>query len=134
MDVWGLKTEESPKVNGVPVWVPEDETSEDDLVSGERPIRCRACGHPVTTVQARILVNGSHTHAFANPHGYLFEIGCYQRAAGGRAVGRRSMEFSWFPGYGWEILVCMRCGFHLGWRFAASAHVFYGLILDALAF
>jgi len=44
---------------------------------------------------------------------------------------------SWFPGYAWSILVCMKCeGTHIGWKFTptttgASAAPFYALIVEA---
>jgi cereblon len=52
------------------------------------------------------------------------------------AAGRPSTEFTWFPGYAWEIAWCSRCGEHLGWRFTAVTDgepgLFWGLRRDAI--
>lgn len=34
-------------------------------------------------------------------------------------TGRPSIEFSWFPGYSWQITLCSACHHHLGWKFLA---------------
>ena len=96
-------------------------------------ILCRACLHPVTRPADRIRVQGSHMHAFANPHGIVFEIGCFQSAPGCGVIGPASDEFTWFAGHRWRVCVCAACLAHLGWAFLpAAAGVFYGLILDRL--
>lgn len=44
-----------------------------------------------------------------------------------------STEYSWFPGYAWQIAQCADCQTHIGWRFSVSKgekltpKVFYGL-------
>ena len=74
--------------------------------------------------------------AFVNPHGYLHEIVTLRRAENLFATGRPSTEFTWFPGYAWEIAWCGRCSEHLGWRFVAVADaepgLFWGLRRDAI--
>ena len=77
-------------------------------------------------------MNGRHDHVCANPHGIAFEIGCFAHARGSMAVGPRSSEFSWFPGYTWQLNACRTCHAHLGWRFQASGRHFHGLILNRL--
>jgi hypothetical protein len=96
-------------------------------------ILCRACLHPIARPADRISVQGRHMHTFANPHGIVFEIGCFQSAPGCGAIGPTSDEFTWFPGHRWRVCVCAACLAHLGWLFAASdGHTFHGLILDRL--
>ncbi|WP_051328395.1 cereblon family protein [Desulfatirhabdium butyrativorans] len=99
----------------------------------EPPLRCAACLEPVATGKDRIAVDGSHAHVFANPCGIVFEIGCFALAPGCGTVGEASDEFTWFPGYAWQIGVCGNCARHLGWRFASDGgNFFWALILDRL--
>jgi len=90
---------------------------------------CAACGRPVTRPEARTIINGNHVHVFCNPHGVVFEVGCFSLAAGLRPQGGVYEEFSWFPGHAWQIMHCGRCNDHLGWRFTTrSGTGFYGLL------
>jgi hypothetical protein len=94
-------------------------------------MRCRA---PIARTGDRILVSGSHTHTFSNPHGYVFQIGCFGFALC-VPVGEPSTYWSWFPGYGWQIELCPGCGEHLGWMFrgaGAPGPEFHGLVLARL--
>lgn len=85
----------------------------------------------MTSAEARIEVAASHEHTFANPHGFVFRIGCFSRAECA-LVGPRSAEWSWFPPHLWQLAHCPACASHLGWRFTAEASAFYGLVLDRL--
>ena len=109
----------------------EDETREQPV---QPPfLRCRVCGLAVTSRDQRISVSGRHDHIFFNPHGLVFEIGCFAHAPGAIPVGPTSTEFSWFPGRAWQITACAACGAHLGWRFqGGDGPLFFGLILDRL--
>jgi hypothetical protein len=110
----------------------EDET-EDDILDSEAYIRCRQCLNIITYPAERITVQESHRHTFANPHGIVFEIGCFRTAKGCGYVGPSSDEFGWFAGYSWRIAVCFRCLVHLGWLFESpDANSFHGLILDLI--
>jgi hypothetical protein len=92
-------------------------------------IICKQCLHEITSSVERIVIDGAHTHTFANPEGIVFEIACYGNAHGCGYIGPSSPEFTWFVGYVWRIAVCANCHTHLGWRFAAlDGHVFHGLI------
>ena len=98
-------------------------------------IICRRCRHAITRPAEALEMNGAHRHTFANPHGIVFEIGCFRTAPGCTQVGAASGEFSWFSGYLWRVAICGGCMAHLGWRFEApSGGLFYGLILDHLVF
>ena len=98
-----------------------------------RVLVCAGCLHAITTASNRIEVSGSHAHTFSNPHGFVFHIGCFAAAPGCDARSDPSWEFSWFPGYSWQVAVCRGCGEHLGWLFAGGNARFHGLIVDRLA-
>ena len=99
----------------------------------EKPvIACALCRSYVTEPEFKILMKETHTHVFANPHGLVFEIGCFSSAAGCIPASDASDEFSWFPGFAWQIGICRQCGSHLGWIFNSGDERFFGLILDKL--
>lgn len=94
---------------------------------------CRQCLNPITPKSAKIIVNGSHQHTFANPHGLVFDIGCFSNAEGCGAVGIPTDEFTWFAGYKWRVALCRACLTHMGWLFtSAGSDGFFGLIMDHL--
>lgn len=104
-------------------------------------IVCRNCSGLVTRPEHRIEVNGGFTHTFANPHGQVFEIGCFSSAQGCVKASESSDEFSWFKGYVWAIGMCRNCHTQIGWVFLPTGSkklplenkpAFYGLILDKL--
>jgi hypothetical protein len=96
-------------------------------------LRCRACGLPITSHQERIEMLERHEHVFFNPHGHVFEIGCFQHAPGCSLFGPPQTEFSWFPGHSWQIAICGSCQTHLGWHFLGhQGGDFFGLILQRL--
>ncbi len=97
-------------------------------------ILCRQCGFVITHDSSRIAVSGTHHHTFANPHGIVFEIGCFGAAPGCAVMGRPTNEFTWFPPHSWQVAICGSCLSHMGWRFTrADGGLFFGLILDRLA-
>ena len=101
----------------------------------EKNVRCSHCGHEVTVLSEQTSVSGGHRHSFANPHGLLFEVGCFKSAPGCRAAGPPSEEFTWFSGYAWRIAVCGNCLSHLGWFFVQAGETgFIALILDRVVF
>ena len=110
-----------------------EEPAEEELPEEEDFILCRQCRQPVTRPADRITMQGSHRHAFANPHGLVFEIGCFKTAMGCGYAGASSDEFTWFAGYSWRVCFCAMCLTHLGWVFSSKGgHIFHGLILDRL--
>ena len=114
-----------PKTNQEPENAEKD-IHDDDLI-------CRQCRFAITNETNRITVNGAHCHTFANPHGIVFEIGCFNKADGCAVMGHPTSEFSWFPPNLWQTAICGFCLSHLGWRFSTSGNViFWGLILDRL--
>lgn len=96
-------------------------------------ILCRQCRHLITTQAEKIAVQGSHQHTFANPHGIIFQIGCFQSAPGCGYTGQLTPEYSWFKGFSWKIALCRLCSVQLGWLFVSSGtQRFNGLVLNRL--
>ena len=119
----------APGASGKPEQTAAPEAEEDT-----RPdILCRQCRQSITEPDQRIAVQGNHRHTFANPHGIVFDIGCFSSVRNCGVLGAATAEFSWFGGFRWQIVICSSCLTHLGWRFtsAGPAH-FFGLILDRL--
>ncbi len=112
--------------------------SEQSKVSESEPdseafILCRQCNQAITTPDEQLSINGLHKHSFANPHGFIYEIGCFNSVRGCSHVGPRISEWTWFRGYSWQITVCNSCLINLGWVYeSGSQHLFYGLILEHL--
>jgi hypothetical protein len=99
----------------------------------EEYLLCRQCLNVITSSTERITVQGLHRHTFANPHGLVFEIGCFRSVLGCGYAGPASDEFTWFKGFSWRVAICLRCLNHLGWLFISSDYdSFHGLILDRL--
>lgn len=107
--------------------------TETEAHSGEggKWLLCKSCGEKICPESARSHVQGKHQHAFFNPHGLVFDIGCFRTAPGCVAIGRPSAEFTWFAGYAWRVALCSGCLTHLGWRYEGES-VFFGLIMDGL--
>jgi len=95
-------------------------------------LRCVECQYPITRKADRIEINEKHQHVFANPHGYVYKIGCFALAPGCIIVGAETGHFSWFPGYAWQIALCGQCLTLLGWAFRSQESQFFGLILEKL--
>lgn len=96
-------------------------------------IICRQCRQAVTRSEERFSIQGAHRHTFANPHGLVFEIGCFQNCMGCGYAGAASDEFTWFAGYRWRACFCSNCLTHLGWLFTSTGgDGFHGLILERL--
>ncbi|WP_419786067.1 cereblon family protein [Pseudodesulfovibrio sp.] len=93
---------------------------------------CRACRTSITRPDLAMEVNGSHRHVFFNPHGLVFELGCFASAWNVSVSGPESDEFTWFPGYTWQVVICAGCAAQLGWRYTSARGGFFGLIVAAL--
>jgi hypothetical protein len=117
---------------GGPERSPRRDTSVDidDEAGGRRLLRCAGCGTAIADLAHRIEIAGAHRHVFVNPHGHVFDVGCFA-SADVRPIGPASDFFSWFPGYAWRVAICNGCGAHLGWTYGERAG-FVGLILPRL--
>ena len=108
---------------------PDDAKGDESVQAGW--LFCKRCAEPIVHVSSRVEVQGAYTHAFANPGGYFFRIGCFGSAPGCVASGVLTSNFSWFVGHMWHFASCRGCGRHLGWRYVkADDEIFFGVILD----
>ncbi len=97
----------------------------------QKGLLCRVCQLLITTSRERIEKDGKHLHTFFNPAGIVYEIGCFRRAPGCLAFGSPSSEFAWFGGYSWQVVYCLSCQQHLGWKFSGEDR-FFGLVVNSL--
>ena len=109
-----------------------EDRADQEAKEEEDYLLCAVCRRAITRLEARIVMNGKHTHVFFNPQGIVFEIGCFATAFGCAHVGQATTEFTWFPGYAWRIAICAGCSAHLGWHYQGEGGQFYGLILANL--
>ena len=93
---------------------------------------CRACRSRITRRDLGMEINGRHRHVFFNPDGLVFELGCFASAKNLSPAGPETGEFTWFPGYRWQVVLCTGCSTQLGWRYVGDEGGFFGLILKAL--
>lgn len=100
----------------------------------EEKLYCARCGRLITEGGFRISIDGAHEHSRFNPAGLRFQIALFKEAPGAVATGPATAEFTWFPGYAWEVTACGGCRTHLGWRYRGGDRpkVFFGLIRDRL--
>lgn len=108
--------------------LPVEEDQKQEETGPIEAVYCRACGRTVTSRDKRIAIQGSHSHAFFNPAGIVFELVCYSVAPGCQRAGVATSNFTWFAGYLWRYALCRQCRSHLGWFFASAGHSFFGLI------
>jgi hypothetical protein len=124
LPVWDLRAGQPEKLRILRRQPAEPEDDEE--------IRCMLCGHGISTIRARIEVQGGHEHFFENPAGFRFRVGCFRSASGVDSIGGYTEEFTWFPGFSWCYCLCGNCRAHLGWQYAGGEERFFGLILDRL--
>ncbi len=97
------------------------------------PLLCSTCLTRITWKDASTIVNGAHKHVFVNPSGLVFEVGCFYKTVNLSGLGPVTSEFTWFPGYSWQTVLCSTCDSQMGWIYhAGDGSVFFGLILDRL--
>ncbi len=105
---------------------------ESDTGHGGRKLVCKLCRSVITRPDLGMEVDGKHVHVFFNPHGYVFELGCFASAKNVVPTGPKTDEFTWFPGFAWQVIACAHCASQLGWRYTGDGGGFYGLITTAL--
>jgi len=107
--------------------------AEADSPRDDEKLLCAACGHAITRRRHRTSVNGAHHHTCTNPHGLVFDIGCFSEAPGCAETGNPTYEWTWFQGFMWRLALCGGCGAHMGWGYRTeSGDGFYGLILERI--
>lgn len=121
------KKPESDPGQAEPKQDPADETSE-----GRTRLLCKICRSRITRQDLGMEVDGSHRHVFFNPHGDVFELGCFASAKNILPTGPRTNEFTWFPGFEWQVIACTGCLTQLGWRYTGPHSGFFGLIVGLL--
>jgi len=109
-----------------------DISLEQDSGHGERKLVCKTCRLVITRSDLGMRIDGQHRHVFFNPYGMVFELGCFASAKNVVPAGPKTDEFTWFPGYVWEVMACAGCTTQLGWRYTGEGSGFYGLILNTL--
>ncbi len=107
-------------------------TPEESTGHGGRKLVCKTCRTVITRPDLGMEVDGKHRHVFFNPHGYVFELGCFASARNVIPTGPKTEEFTWFPEYAWQFVACAGCQAQLGWRYTGNKGGFYGLILKSL--
>jgi hypothetical protein len=122
------------KIHTDPGFNPDTETTDETRTQfPEKPLFCAACRTKITWKEASISINGSHKHVFVNPVGLVFELGCFSRAVNLSGLGTVTSEFTWFPGYSWQTMICFNCHSQLGWSYhGENESMFFGFILDRL--
>ena len=83
---------------------------------------CRNCGE--TLAQQSDIFSMSKEGpqgSYVNPGGYVHETLTLYKVKNILYTGQPSTEYSWFPGYAWQICQCSYCDSHLGWRFTVSS-------------
>jgi hypothetical protein len=114
------------------VFLPEEGEEALEMEDNESFLICLTCGRVITSQERKIQGGGRHAHTFFNPHGIVFELGCFSSAPGCICRGGLTDEFSWFKGYSWEFALCGDCGEHLGWHYLSGDNGFFGLILNKI--
>jgi hypothetical protein len=98
----------------------------------EEWILCNICKNKITKISDKIEVNSKHNHTFLNPQGLFFNISCFKNAPGCETFSRPTEEYTWFPGYEWQVVVCKNCRIHNGWKYTSGENAFFGLIENTL--
>ena len=122
-----FRTGRSPHSTRPPASAPEDAPSSEDA----QGIRCSYCSTVITHHHEALRIDNRHEHAFFNPAGIAFELRCFRTAQGVVPSGPSTAEFTWFPGYSWQVVLCAACHIHLGWLYTGATS-FFGLIATRL--
>jgi len=100
-------------------------------------LSCRCKTNISTRNHIFVMSNQGVSSNFVNNHGYNHEMLTVKKCWGIITQGQPESEYSWFPGYTWQIINCAECWSHLGWEFRATKstlkpRVFYGLTKTAI--
>lgn len=116
---------------------PTERHDDDTQTERRRSIRCRRCDHEISDAAAVFSFDSDRaSRVFANPHGILHEILTLRYARDLVVTSPPTTEFTWYPGYAWEIAHCGQCLAHVGWSFSAvddqQPATFWGLRRNAI--
>ena len=102
---------------------------------------CKRCRNKISIYNDIFAVSkGAVNVNYCNPAGYIHETLTVKKTfeSAVKLVEKPSIEFSWFPGYSWQIAICSQCYTHVGWKFAAvnnrnlTPRTFFGLSCKSL--
>ena len=106
--------------------------SQEQAQEQDKGMFCAGCQAQLSGRDQAMELAGGHRHVFVNPGGVEFEIALYRHVACQRH-GPLTLEYTWFAGYAWQIVLCPDCHRHIGWRYRrADSPDFYGLITDRI--
>ena len=111
--------------------LPGNEGNQETHKEESKKLLCKYCKNHITNLDDATSIEGSHTHTFSNPAGYVYTIHCYRTAPGCLVLGESTNEYTWFSAYEWQMALCNACQEHLGWLFS-NEQAFYALIADRL--
>ncbi|EAT43511.1 AAEL005058-PA [Aedes aegypti] len=102
---------------------------------------CKKCNRRIANY-ADMFAMSKHgvSGSYCNPSGFVHETLTVYRVVpqSTRTTTKPSTDFSWFPGYSWQIAVCNACSNHIGWKFVATKRgykpkKFYGLCAETIS-
>lgn len=102
---------------------------------------CKRCRNKIAMYNDIFAMSKDAVNAnYCNPAGYVHETLTVNKTfeSAVQMVDRPSTEFSWFPGYAWQIAICKKCFTHVGWKFMAvnnrnlRPRTFFGLSCKSL--
>ncbi|XP_065073286.1 protein cereblon-like [Ochlerotatus camptorhynchus] len=96
---------------------------------------CRKCDRKIANyVDMFAMSKQGVSSSYCNSSGFVHETLTVYRVIPKtiRTTSKPSTDFSWFPGYSWQISVCNACNNHIGWKFVTTKRgykpkKFYGL-------
>lgn len=100
---------------------------------------CKRCENRLANYANVISMSKEGVQNYCNPNGFIHETLTVSEVLDNslQLVGSPSNEFSWFPSYAWQILLCKECHGHIGWFFTTttsnlSPSKFFGLSVKSL--
>lgn len=95
----------------------------EDSLDYDRFFCCRRCRNQIANCNTLFAMSkhGVQTN-YCNPGGIIHETNTVYavRTDAVYPSGAPSTQFSWFPGYSWQVLLCRICDIHIGWRFDST--------------
>ena len=115
----------------------ESSVSDEMTPSKSCGVYCAQCRQQITDTSSIFSLDGQSTHnAFANPAGHLRVVITFESLRNYTEDPYITRNFTWFPGYSWQVIYCQSCKSHLGWKYRSNTHrtskFFYGLLQAAI--